>query len=133
MSIEEAEDLLQKSVRIAREERDRFWKEYQNKVLTGTARAGSRQRALVAASIGSYGAYLADGSEYRYATVFSFSLDVGKIRFSHLVHFQVVRTIINIFWNDNDSYICSLFCEDAVSSLLKWTRAQIETAEGLES
>lgn len=62
--VEEAEELLQSSVRIAREERDRFWKEFQNKVLAGTARAGSRQRALVAASVGSYGAYLADGSEY---------------------------------------------------------------------
>jgi len=71
--------LLQKSVRIAREERDKFWKEFQNKVVAGTATAGSRQRALVAASIGSYGAYLADGSEYRYATVVSFFLDVGKI------------------------------------------------------
>lgn len=71
--------MLQKSVRIAREERDRFWKEFQNQVLAGTARAGSRQRALVAASIGSYGAYLADGSEYRYATVVSVFSDVGEI------------------------------------------------------
>lgn len=69
LSVEESEELLQSSVRIAREERDRFWKEYQNKVLAGTARAGSRQRALVAASVGSYGAYLADGSEYRYASL----------------------------------------------------------------
>ncbi|KAG0583725.1 hypothetical protein M758_3G158100 [Ceratodon purpureus] len=64
LSVKEAEDLLQTSVRIAREERDRFWKEYQMKVHAGTAQAGSYQRALVGASIGSYGAYLADGSEY---------------------------------------------------------------------
>ena len=72
LSVKEAEDLLQTSVRIAREERDRFWKEYQMKVHAGTAQAGSYQRALVGASIGSYGAYLADGSEYRYATASSF-------------------------------------------------------------
>ncbi|KAG0632508.1 hypothetical protein M758_1G332900 [Ceratodon purpureus] len=64
LSVKEAEDLLQTSVRNAREERDRFWKEYQMKVHAGTAQAGSYQRALVGASIGSYGAYLADGSEY---------------------------------------------------------------------
>lgn len=70
--MKEAEDLLQTSVRIAREERDRFWKEYQMKVHAGTAQAGSYQRALVGASIGSYGAYLADGSEYRYGIVAPF-------------------------------------------------------------
>lgn len=68
LSTKDSEDLLQLSVRIAREERDRFWKEYQNKVHTGPGQAGSYHHALVAASIGSYGAYLADGSEYRYAT-----------------------------------------------------------------
>lgn len=64
LSTKDSEDLLQLSVRIAREERDRFWKEYQNKVHTGPGQAGSYHHALVAASIGSYGAYLADGSEY---------------------------------------------------------------------
>ena len=47
---------LTASVDIARLERDRFWK-------CRAHRAG-RRRPLVAASVGPYGAYLADGSEY---------------------------------------------------------------------
>jgi homocysteine S-methyltransferase len=50
-------DLMQLSVRIAREARDRFWAD-------PDARAG-RAKPLVTASIGCYGASLADGSEYR--------------------------------------------------------------------
>lgn len=53
----EARDLLRRSVSLAREARDEFW-----------ARPGNRQgrrRPLVAASIGPYGAFLADGSEYQ--------------------------------------------------------------------
>ena len=56
----ESAALLQSSVRIAREARDQFWGE-----LRDTAEIAHRKRPLVAASIGSYGAYLADGSEYR--------------------------------------------------------------------
>uniref|UniRef100_A0A453ILZ8 homocysteine S-methyltransferase n=1 Tax=Aegilops tauschii subsp. strangulata TaxID=200361 RepID=A0A453ILZ8_AEGTS len=56
--LEEAEGLLRTSVQLAREARDEFWK--------STLRSSKPvyNRALVAASIGSYGAYLADGSEY---------------------------------------------------------------------
>ena len=53
----EAIDLIQKSVRIAREARDEFWADPAN-------RAG-RPKPFVAASVGPYGAFLADGSEYR--------------------------------------------------------------------
>lgn len=53
----EAAALMRKSIRLAVEARDQFWADPAN-------RAG-RERPLVAASIGSYGAYLADGSEYR--------------------------------------------------------------------
>lgn len=58
LSMEESESLLQKSVKLAVEARDRFW----DKVSKTSGH--SYNRALVAASIGSYGAYLADGSEY---------------------------------------------------------------------
>jgi homocysteine S-methyltransferase len=54
---QEAIDLIQKSVRIAIEARDEFWAEPAN-------RAGT-SRPFVAASVGPYGAFLADGSEYR--------------------------------------------------------------------
>lgn len=57
----EAASLLQRSVQLAQEARDRFWKQQQ---LSPAAR-GTRLRPLVAASIGSYGAFLADGSEYQ--------------------------------------------------------------------
>ena len=49
--------LMALSVDLAREARERFWNE--------SGRAGGRALPLVAASIGPYGASLADGSEYR--------------------------------------------------------------------
>lgn len=53
-SREESEALLCRSVEIACEARDMFRK-----------RSSKQKPILVAASVGSYGAYLADGSEYR--------------------------------------------------------------------
>lgn len=53
----ETVDLLERAVSIAREARDAFWADE-------TRRPG-RLRPLVAASVGPYGAVLADGSEYR--------------------------------------------------------------------
>ena len=50
-------ELMRLAVRLAAEARNRFWAEQQNR--TG------RLFPLVAAGIGPYGAYLADGSEYR--------------------------------------------------------------------
>ena len=52
----QAIDLLHKSVELAITSRDMFW--------TKTQHPPDRLRPLVAASIGPYGAYLADGSEY---------------------------------------------------------------------
>ena len=61
LSHAESENLLRRSVGIAVEARDEFWGKK-------NARAG-RRAPIVAASVGPYGAYLADGSEYdgRYA------------------------------------------------------------------
>lgn len=53
----EAIDLIKKSVRLAIEAREEFWADESN-------RAG-RGKPFVAASVGPYGAFLADGSEYR--------------------------------------------------------------------
>lgn len=53
----EARELIKKSVEIALEARAEFWEKLNNKE--------NRPYPLVAASIGPYGAYLADGSEYR--------------------------------------------------------------------
>ncbi len=53
---DEGERLMRLSVTLAAEARDAFWE-------TPANRAG-RQRPLVAASVGPYGAYLANGAEY---------------------------------------------------------------------
>lgn len=53
----EIRDLMRLAVRLADSARTEFWAEPANRL--------GRHRPLVAASIGPYGAYLADGSEYR--------------------------------------------------------------------
>jgi len=57
LSEEEAKALIQSSVKIAQNVRDTFWSETKNHA--------KRQKPLVAASIGPYGAYLSDGSEFK--------------------------------------------------------------------
>lgn len=66
-STEESEDLLRKSVEIAREARDIYYDRCTEGSSgdSGNGRILKRRKILVAASVGSYGAYLADGSEYR--------------------------------------------------------------------
>lgn len=54
---EEAAVIMKRSVSLAIEARDRFWQEKEHRE--------NRLRPLVAASVGPYGAFLADGSEYR--------------------------------------------------------------------
>ena len=56
MSEGEALEVISQSVRLAVEARDAFWSEPANRK--------GRVRPLVAASVGPYGAFLADGSEY---------------------------------------------------------------------
>ncbi len=53
----QAAALMRLSVQLAIEAREQFWSDPANRI--------NRLRPLVAASIGCYGAYLADGSEYR--------------------------------------------------------------------
>ncbi|OIK07633.1 homocysteine S-methyltransferase [Bacillus sp. MUM 116] len=55
ISEKEAVDLIRRTVSLARKARDDFWKD---EMLV------SRPKPLVAGSVGPYGAYLADGSEY---------------------------------------------------------------------
>ncbi len=57
LSAEAAADLMRLSVQLAIEARDAFWANPANRV--------GRARPFVAASVGPYGAFLADGSEYR--------------------------------------------------------------------
>jgi len=55
MTAEAARDLIRRSVRLVAEARDAFW---------AAGPHPKRLRPLVAASVGPYGAYLADGAEY---------------------------------------------------------------------
>jgi homocysteine S-methyltransferase len=55
LSTDESADLMRLSVRLACEARDDFW----------NSNPSSRVKPFVAASVGPYGAFLADGSEYR--------------------------------------------------------------------
>jgi homocysteine S-methyltransferase len=57
LSEAEALGLIQRSVQLAIEARDAFWADSAQRV--------GRPRPFVAASVGPYGAFLADGSEYR--------------------------------------------------------------------
>ncbi|KAL0424753.1 UNVERIFIED_CONTAM: Homocysteine S-methyltransferase 1 [Sesamum radiatum] len=82
LSLDEAESLLTKSVKLAVEARDKFWS-------SGKRKSGHNyNRALVAASIGSYGAYLADGSEYsgNYGT----NITLEKLKDFHRRRLQVL-------------------------------------------
>ena len=73
------DELLIRSVTLARDAVNDFWSD--------VARPNSRIRPLVAASIGPYGAYLADGSEYdgRYGIADQDLIDFHKRRFRLLV------------------------------------------------
>ncbi len=57
LTAEQAIALMQKSVTLAKEARDEFWADESNRA--------NRIYPLVAGSVGPYGAFLADGSEYR--------------------------------------------------------------------
>lgn len=75
-SREEAEALLRKSVEIACEAReiyyDRCTKDSWDFIENENGR-NLKRPILVAASVGSYGAYLADGSEYRCVSTSNFN------------------------------------------------------------
>lgn len=57
LSKNQAIELIKKSVQIAKDARDEFWSDEKNQI--------NRSYPLIAGSVGPYGAFLADGSEYR--------------------------------------------------------------------
>jgi homocysteine S-methyltransferase len=75
--------LMRSAVALATEAREQFWQEAQ----TDPAHAG-RARPLVAASVGPYGAFLADGSEYRG----HYGLDRAALRAFHEPRLAVLAT-----------------------------------------
>ncbi len=78
LSEEEAIDLLQLSVQLAIQARDEFWSAPQNRI--------GRQKPIVAASVGPYGAYLADGSEF----TGDYDLDRRGLKDFHLERWQIL-------------------------------------------
>jgi homocysteine S-methyltransferase len=75
----ESRRVLLSGVALARTERDAFWER--------RGRGGDRARPLVAASIGSYGAFLADGSEYRG----DYGLDVDALADWHRPRLRILE------------------------------------------
>lgn len=63
----ESESLLRKSVEIACAARDNYYVRCNTSTSdeAGDGKIFKKRQILIAASVGSYGAYLADGSEYR--------------------------------------------------------------------
>jgi len=78
LSEKQASDLLQLSVQLAMDARDEFWASREHYV--------DRLRPLVAASIGPYGAALADGSEY----TGDYELDEAGLYHFHKRRFQIL-------------------------------------------
>jgi homocysteine S-methyltransferase len=74
----EAVELLRRSVSLATEARDAFWSDPRNRL--------GRQRPIVAASVGPYGAYLANGAEY----TGDYALGEGDLAAFHRERFQVL-------------------------------------------
>ena len=74
----QARALIRRSVDLARDARDAFWAD--------ASRHAGRQRPLVAASVGPYGAYLADGSEY----TGDYDLDEGGLVAFHRERFHLL-------------------------------------------
>ncbi|MED6106793.1 hypothetical protein PIB30_007821 [Stylosanthes scabra] len=66
LSDKQSEDLIRKSVEIAREARDMYYERCDacSSGLAADGRIFKKRPILIAGSVGSYGAYLADGSEY---------------------------------------------------------------------
>ena len=78
LSQEEAEDLIKLSVVLALEARDDFWNQANNRI--------GRIRPIVAASVGPYGAFLADGSEY----TGTYELDEAELMAFHQPRWQTL-------------------------------------------
>jgi homocysteine S-methyltransferase len=75
----EAIALIQKSVTLAIEARDEFWSDASNRI--------GRPKPFIAASVGPYGAFLADGSEYRgkYGLTEKELMDFHRLRMKALI------------------------------------------------
>ena len=98
LSEKQAEALIARSVELLRGVRDRFWDNYKTSRKAGEdapeepngkgKRLYPRHRPLCLGSVGPYGAYLADGSEYR-----------GRYGVSDSVLYEFHRRRMELLWN----------------------------------
>jgi len=79
MTCDEAQELIRKSVILAKKARDSF-------IESDDFKSTGRMPPLVAASLGPYGAYLADGSEYRG----NYKIDVGELKKFHRERIEII-------------------------------------------
>jgi len=79
LTTQQAEEAIRRSVAVAVEARERFWSDARNR--------SSRLRPLVAASVGPYGAFLHDGSEYRGA----YRVSRGELKAFHADRLAVLN------------------------------------------
>jgi homocysteine S-methyltransferase len=93
----QAEAVIRQSVDISRRARDRFWSEPANRI--------NRFKPLVAASIGPYGAYLHDGSEYvgNYGLTHDQLKDFHRARLAILVESQPDIIAFESFPSQNEA------------------------------
>lgn len=80
-TVGQAAHALTTSVQLVMEARDAYWRE--------VGPTSTRPKPLVAASIGPYGAFLADGSEY----TGSYDLDEKGLYLFHLLRWQILATV----------------------------------------
>lgn len=76
--LEEAERLITESVKLALDERDSFW--------AANKESDLQPKPLVAASVGPYGAYLADGSEF----TGRYGVSTARLRDFHLPRLELL-------------------------------------------
>jgi homocysteine S-methyltransferase len=85
-SEQESIQLLLKSSHLATEIRDQFWKNFQQNEIHANFKY-KRLKPLVAASIGCYGASLADGSEYKG----NYGLSIGELKNFHRNKISILK------------------------------------------
>uniref|UniRef100_A0A1J3JTQ9 Homocysteine S-methyltransferase 2 n=2 Tax=Noccaea caerulescens TaxID=107243 RepID=A0A1J3JTQ9_NOCCA len=87
-SREKAESMLRKSVEIACEARNTYLEKCEETMDDGDDKILKKRPILVAASVGSYGAYLADGSEY--SGIYGDSITLETLKDFHRRRVQIL-------------------------------------------
>lgn len=129
-SSEESEALLRKSVEIACEARDIYYERCQEVAFDGSSdgRVLKQRPILVAASVGSYGAYLADGSEYRWVNLLLKSSDELHCYWYFLVPTikHQLTVIVLVLWIFCSTSFAAGYLQSFLWGLKTWSYFNIE-------